>query len=164
MKLARIGVIAAAVLAVSSVTFAQAKPDFSGTWTVDTVMPAPTTPPAGTPPAGGGGGRMGGPMTVVHKGDTLTIERTMGENKMTTTYKLDGSQSINKQMGRGGAEVEIKSVAKWAENMIIIIDNRPGPDGTMQEIKQTWSLDGGVLTIERTTGQGTRKTVYKKTT
>ena len=35
MKRARVGMIAAAVLAVATVAFAQAKPDFSGTWTLD---------------------------------------------------------------------------------------------------------------------------------
>ena len=34
MKLARVGVIAAAILAVATVASAQ-KPDFSGTWTLD---------------------------------------------------------------------------------------------------------------------------------
>ena len=46
MKLARVGVITAAILAVATVAFAQ-KPDFSGTWTLD---------PASAPAAGGGGG------------------------------------------------------------------------------------------------------------
>ncbi len=45
MKLARVGVIAAAILAVATVAWAQ-KPDFSGTWTLD---------PASAPAAGGGG-------------------------------------------------------------------------------------------------------------
>ena len=44
MKLARVGVIAAAILAVATVAWAQ-KPDFSGTWTLD---------PASAPAAGGG--------------------------------------------------------------------------------------------------------------
>src|SRR6478752_7050234 len=35
MKRARIGIIAATIFAVASVAFAQAKPDFSGTWTLD---------------------------------------------------------------------------------------------------------------------------------
>ena len=46
MKFARVGVIAAAILAVATVAWAQ-KPDFSGTWTLD---------PASAPAAGGGGG------------------------------------------------------------------------------------------------------------
>jgi len=45
MKLARAGMIAAAILAVATVAWAL-KPDFSGTWTLD---------PASAPPAGGGG-------------------------------------------------------------------------------------------------------------
>jgi len=45
MKLARVGVIAAAVLAVATLAWAQ-KPDFSGTWTLD--------PAASDAPAGGG--------------------------------------------------------------------------------------------------------------
>ena len=54
MKLARMGVIAAAVLAVATMAFAQ-KPDFSGTWTLDAEA---SGAPAGG--GGGGGGRGGG--------------------------------------------------------------------------------------------------------
>lgn len=157
MKRARVAVIAAAMIAVASVAFAQAKPDFSGTWTVD---PAAAAPAGG----GGGGGRgMAGPMTVKQTADTLTVERTMGENKMTTTYKLDGTESVNQQMGRGG-QIEIKSVAKWDGSKLVITDKRPGQDGAIMETTQTWSLEGGALTIERTGGRGASKTVYKKTT
>ena len=28
----------------------------------------------------------------------------MGENKVVSTYKLDGTESVNKMMGRGGAK------------------------------------------------------------
>jgi len=168
MKLARVGIIAIAVLAISSVAFAQ-KPDFSGTWTVDTsAMPAPATPPAGTPPAGegargGGRGMMAGPMTVVHKGDTLTIERMQGENKIVSVYKLDGTESVNKMMAQGAA-IETKSMAKWDGNKLMISTKRPGQDGTMVETSQTWWLDGGTLTVESTNARGTQKRVYKKTT
>ena len=47
MKLARTGIIAAAILSVASVAFAQ-KTDFSGTWTPEA--------PAAAPAAGAGGG------------------------------------------------------------------------------------------------------------
>ena len=156
MKRARFAVIAAAVFAVATVAFAQAKPDFSGTWTPDQPAAAP----------GGGGGRMGmgGPMTVKQPPDTLTIERSMGDNKISTVYKLDGTETVNKQMGRGG-EVEVKTTAKWDGNKLVLSSTRPGQDGTPRTTAQTWSLDGGNLTIE---GQGrggeTTKTVYKKTT
>jgi hypothetical protein len=161
MKLARTGIIAAAVLALSSVAFAQ-KPDFSGTW-----APDPAAAPA--PPAGGGGGQRGGgggPMTVKQTATELTVERTMGENKMTSTYKLDGTESENKMMGRGGgAEVVTKSTAKWDGSKLVISTTRPGQDGAPVTQTQTWSLEGGNLVIERPGRDGAvMKTVYKKTT
>lgn len=156
MKLARVSVIGAAVLAVATLAYAQAKPDFSGTWTV--------IPAADAPAGGGGGGRGGGgPFTVVQKGDTLNIERTMGENKVTTTYKLDGTEAVNKQMGRGGTEVEVKSVAKWDAGKLVITEKRPGQDGAVNESTQTWSLGtDGTLTIDRTGGRGPSSAKYKK--
>ena len=93
MKLARVGVIAAGILAIATVASAQ-KPDFSGTWTLD---------PASAPAAGGGrgGGVLGnGPATVKQTAETLTIERTMGDAKVTLTYKLDGA--IRRQTPRNG--------------------------------------------------------------
>jgi len=161
MKLARTGLIAAAILAVSSVAFAQ-KPDFSGTWTPDAAA-APAAPAGG---GGGGqrGGGMGGPMTVKQTATELTIERTMGENKTTATYKLDGTESVNKMMGRGG-EVETKSTAKWDGSKLVISTQRPGQDGAMMTQTQTWSLEGGNLTIESPGRDGApMKRVYKKTT
>lgn len=157
MKLARVGIIAAAILAVSTVAFAQ-KPDFSGTWTPDA--------PAAAPPAGGGGGRGmgGGPMTVKQDATSLTIERTQGENKMVTTYKLDGSETVNKQTMRGG-EVEIKTTAKWDGAKLVLSTSRVGQDGTPQVQSQTWALEGGNLVVERAGRDGAvQKTTYKKST
>ncbi len=159
MKLARTGIIAAAILAVSSVAFAQ-KPDFSGTWTPD----APAAAPGG---GGGGGGRGmgGGPMTVKQDATTLTIEQTRGENKIVTSYKLDGTETVNKQAGRGGAEVEVKASAKWDGNKLVLSTTRPGRENAPMTTSQTWSLEGGNLVIERAGQDGTAiKTTYKKTT
>ena len=161
MKLARVGIIAAAILAVSSVAFAQ-KPDFSGTWTPDQAA-APAAPAGG----GGGGQRGGGmaaPMTVKQDATSLTTEITRGENKIVAVYKLDGTESVNKQMGRGG-EIETKSTAKWDGNKLVISTTRPGQDGAPMTSSQTWSLEGGNLVIERPGRDGAvQKTVYKKTT
>lgn len=159
MKRARIGIMVAALMAVTSVAFAQAKPDFSGTWTPEAAA-APATPPAG----GGGGGRMGGgmgggPMVVKQTADTLTIERTRGENKVTSVYKLDGTESVNTMAGREGASMEVKSVAKW-DGPNLTITTRRGEN----ETTETWSLNGATLTIESTGGRGASKRVYKKTT
>ena len=166
MKLARTGLIAAAILAVSSVAFAQ-KPDFSGTWTPEAPAAAAPAAPAG----GGGGGRgggMGGPMTVKQSATELTVETTRGETKMVATYKLDGTESVNKMtMGRGenATQVDTKSTAKWDGSKLVISTTRPGQDGTPMTTAQTWSLEGGNLTIERPGRDGAvTKTVYKKTT
>jgi hypothetical protein len=151
MKRARVAVIAAAVLAVATVAFAQ-KPDFSGTWTLD--PEASGAPPAGT---GGGGGGMrggGGPMTVKQTADTLSVERQGRGGAMTTVYKLDGSET---EITMG--QMTAKASAKWDGNKIVITTKSERGENT-----QTWSLAGGVLTIEGTGGQGPTKRVYKKST
>ena len=162
MKLARVGVIAAAVLAVATLAWAQ-KPDFSGTWTLD---PAASDQPAGG--GGGGGGRGGGRGgglgqggTVKQTADALTVERTVGENKITATYKLDGSESKNSMMGRGGAAVESVSTAKWDGPSLVITTKMDMGNGP-QESTQKWSVSGSTLTIETTNARGTQKMTYKK--
>jgi hypothetical protein len=152
MKLARVGIIATAVLAVATMAFAQ-KADFSGTWVLE------ADPAAG----GGGGGRGGGGLgqggTVKQTADALTIDRTMGENKVTVTYKLDGTESKNTMMGRGGTPMESVSTAKWDGSKLTIVSKVGENENT-----QVWSLAGNVLTIETTNARGTQKRTYKKTT
>ena len=153
MKRARIGVIAAAVLAVATVAFAQ-KPDFSGTWQLD-----PEASGMAGQMAGGGGGRgMAGPMTVKQTADTLTVETQGRAGAQTRTYKLDGTESTNTMQMQGNT-MEAKSTAKWDGNKLVITTKMGDSETT-----QTWSLAGGVLTIEGTGGRGPSKRVYKKTT
>jgi hypothetical protein len=167
MKRARIGIIAAAVFAVAAVAFAQ-KPDFSGTWTLDAEASGTAAAPGAAPGGGGGGGGRGGgalgngPATIKQTADTLTIELTRGENKVTTTYKLDGTESKNTMMGRGG-QVESTSVAKF-DGATLTITTKMDMGNGPQESTQKWSLAGGNLTIETTNARGTQKRVYKKTT
>ena len=164
MKLARTGIIAAAILSVASVAFAQ-KTDFSGTWTPEAPAAAPAAGAGGG--AGGGGGRggmMGGPMVVKQDATTLTVERTQGENKVVSVYKLDGTESENKTMGRGG-EMVSKSTAKWDGAKLVISTTRAGQDGAPMTSAQTWSMEGGNLVIETAGRDGAmQKRVYKKTT
>jgi len=163
-KLAMTAVLAVALAVVG---YAQ-KPDFSGVWTPE--APAAAAPAGGGGGAGGRGGMAPGPMTVTQKADSLVIERTMGENKVTQTYKLDGTESINKMAGRGGGpEIETKSTAKWDGSKLTIVTKQAAQDGTVRETTNSYSLEGGNLVVE-TTRQGregapvTAKTVYKKTT
>ena len=157
MKLARVGVMLVAVLAVATVASAQ-KPDFSGTWTLD---PA-SAPAAGGGGRGGGGGALGnGPATVKQTADALTIERTMGDAKVTLTYKLDGSESRNMMMGRGGQQADSVSTAKWDGPRLTIVTKQE-MDGQITESTQVWTLDGSTLTVDTTSARGTQKRVYKK--
>ena len=155
MKLARVGVIAAAILAVATVAWAQ-KPDFSGTWTLD---------PASAPAAGGGGGGGGflgnGPATVKQTADALTIQRTMGDAQVTLTYKLDGTESRNMMMGRGGQPADSMSIAKWDGPKLTIVTKQE-MEGQVTESTQVWTVEGSTLTVETTNARGTQKRVYKK--
>jgi len=140
-------------LAVAGSSFAQAKADFSGKW-------APKVDANAAPPAGGGGrgGMGGGPMTVKQTATELTTERTMGENTMSTSYKLDGTETVNKTQ-RG----ESKSTAKFDGAKLVIKTTAEGPNGPT-ETTQTWSLsaDGKELTIVQASARGDRTTVYTK--
>ena len=157
MKLARVGVIAAAILAVATVAWAQ-KPDFSGTWTLD---PA-SAPAAGGGGRGGGGGALGnGPATVKQTADALTIERTMGDAKVTLTYKLDGTESRNVLTGPGGQQADSLSIAKWDGPKLTIVTKQE-MDGKVTESTQVWTVEGSTLTVETTNARGTQKRVYKK--
>ena len=158
MRLARVGVIAAAILAVATVAWAQT-PDFSGTWTLD---------PASAPAAGGGGGRGGGggalgngPATVKQTADALTIERTMGDATVTLTYKLDGTESRNMMMGRGGQPADSVSTATWDGPKLTIVTKQE-MDGQVNQSTQVWTVEGSSLTVETTNARGTQKRVYKK--
>ena len=76
---------------------AQSKPDFSGTWTLDVAKSDPA--PQGR---GGGGGMGGGSVTIKQTGTELAITSEGRQGPQTMTYKLDGSESSNEVMGRGG--------------------------------------------------------------
>ena len=159
-----------AVLAVAlAVTGYAQKKDFSGTWTLDAEATAAANPaPAGGAAAGGGGGGGGmrggggGAMTIKHTGDTLAIERAGrgGGAPTTTTYKLDGTEQ-EVTMGQGTAKVK----AKWDGANIVMETTRAGQDGAPMTTTAVYSLDDkGQLWVENKTANGSRKSVYKKTT
>lgn len=150
MRLARVGMIAAALLAVGTVASAQ-KPDFSGTWTPD---------PANAP-APGDSALGSGPATVTQTADALTIERTMGDAKVTLTYKLDGSDSRNMMMGPGGQPADSMSNARWDGPKLTIITKQETA-GQLTQSTEAWTMVGNTLTVETTNARGTQKRAYLK--
>ena len=168
-------VVAAAFVIVSAAgVFAQAKPDFSGKWTLDPAS-APA-PPAGGGGGGGGGGRGGGgrgggagfgqEFTAKQDASALTISRDQGGNPVTATYKLDGSESKNTVTGRNGAQEQV-SKTMWMGNKLMITTT-VNAGGNNVEQSRTLSLEGGNLVVEQTQpgrdggAPQTQKLVYKK--
>jgi hypothetical protein len=141
---------------------AQSNADFSGTWTLDTARSDP--PPQGR--GGGGGGRGGGSVTIKQTGNELSIASEGRQGPQTMTYKLDGSESTNQVMGRGGAAA-VKSTAKWDGSSLVIETVRDfnGMSITTKEVRR---LDNGGkdMIVESTTqtpnGEQKRKVVYTK--
>ena len=82
----------------------------------------------------------------------------MGENTMTTVFKLDGTESVNKTQ-RG----ESKSTAKFDGGKLVVKTVSEGQNGP-QEATATWSLsaDGKELTIVTTNARGDRTMTYTK--
>jgi hypothetical protein len=138
---------------------AQSKADFSGTWTLDTAKSDP-------PPQGRGRGMGAASVTIKQTGNELAVTSEGRQGPQTMTYKLDGTESTNQVMGRGGAQ-SVKSTAKWDGSSLVIETTRDfnGMSITTKEVRR---LDNGgkEMIVESTTqtpnGEQKRKTVYTK--
>jgi hypothetical protein len=150
--------IAAAILAAASVSWAR-QPDFSGTWTLDSVG----APAAGVDGGrGSGGGALGnGTATVRQTADALTIERTMGDANVTLTYKLDGSESRNVMTSGDGRPADSMSTASWDGPRLTIVTKQE-MGGQVSESTQVWTVEGTTLTVETADARGTQKRIYKR--
>jgi hypothetical protein len=168
----------AAVALMASNAFAQAKPNFAGTWNM-VQDPAAQQAAGGGGGGGGGGGRRGGggggggfagmTFTVAQDANTVTITRTQGENTVTTKYMLDGTDSKNSVMGRGGQATEVVSKAKWDGNALVISTTRMMGENSVTTTQKVW-IEGDALVVENTSpnfqdptaAPTVRKTTYKK--
>lgn len=141
-------VAAIAALAVPYVAFAQAKPNFSGTWTLDAAKSDPA--PAGRGGGGGGRGGGGGPQVITQTATDITIGMA--------TYKLDGTEVTIE--GRGGPQ---KAKAMWEGNNLVVttVIDLGGQSITTKAVRML-SADGKEMTVTTETPQGARKQVYAK--
>jgi hypothetical protein len=142
-----------------------AQANFAGKWTMD-----PASAPA--PPADGGGGRGGGrggmlgpELTITQDAANLSLEYMGGGQNpapVKLVYKLDGTESKNMVMGRGGQMEQVAKAAWSGQSLVVTTTTANG------EQKRTLSLAGGNLVVEtanpgRDGGPGmTTKIVYKK--
>jgi len=141
-------------------TSAQGKPDFSGTWTMDAAKSDPA--PAGR----GGGGGAAATVTIKQTATELTVQSEGRQGPQTMTYKLDGSESKNEQMGRGGA-MTVVSKAKW-DGASLVIESSREIQGMSITTKEVRTLDSGgkemkvQTTIQTPQGEQKRNVVYTK--
>lgn len=176
MKRAAVFSMALAMLCWATTFAAQQHPGFSGKWTLDTSMGDMGASGGGGGMSGRGGGRGGGmgwgqEFTITQDAATLKIERVVGGNPMTETYKLDGSESKNSEaMGRGG-NVDVISTAKWDGSKLVIESKQEmnmGGNAMTMATTRTLSLDASGHLVVETTRSGmqgsamTTKMVYKK--
>ena len=146
-----------AALAMPYTAFAQAKPSFAGSWTLDAAKSEP--PPArgggggGGGAAGGGGGGGGGrggggggPVVITQTATEITIGMQ--------TYKFDGTPVTIE--GRGGTST---AKATW-EGMNLVITTTAAQGE--QKAVRSLSADGKEMTVVTTTPAGARKQVYTK--
>jgi len=152
---------AALVLLLAAPAVSQsAKPDFSGTWTLDVAKsdfgPAPA------------------PKSIVHvvehKEPSLKISSTQvteqGETTNVRNISTDGKENTNTMRAMGG-EQEIKSTTAWDANKLVT-NLKVTIQGMTADIVDSWDLsaDGKVLTISRQfkTSQGdfAQKTLFTR--
>jgi hypothetical protein len=163
MQMRRNALILGALSLVFAATTAQAqdKPSFAGSWTlvVDPNAPAPGR---------GGGGGLGQAATITQDAKMLTITRTTQNGEVKTVINLDGTESKNMMMGRGGTQTEQVSKAHWDGTKLVVTTSFKMGE-TAVERKQAFQLDATGQLVVETTSPGrdggepmTTKQTYKK--
>lgn len=154
MSVRNLAMAALLASAVMSPVAAQGKPDFSGSWKINVEK---SDPMGGM---GGGGGGMGTAVTTItQSGAQLVVETRFGERTRTSTYNLDGKESVN--AGRNG---DTRSTTRW-DGASLVIESTSASGMTSKEVRSL-SAGGKMMTVVRTSqtpsGEMTRKTVYDK--
>ena len=142
MKKTLFNITLLAIFVVGVSATVMAKPDFSGTWKLDT---AEST---GLPPG------MEQTMTVTQTGDAVKLETTVkmpqGEQTVADSYTLDGKEAdFTTQNAKGKRTAKLSADGNGIE--VVEKADMQTQDGTAAvEITRKWSLssDGKTLTIE----------------
>ena len=143
----RITLLLVALTVGVSAAWAQAKPDFSGSWKLSA-----TTPPNYPGSAGWG---VPSPTLVVKQSPTeVTIQAGQyGPMPMTVTYKLDGSDTIweapSVTQSGSTAAVKWRTKARWDGSKLILFTWNTA----LNQMRDVLSVSNGALTIVRGTEQ-----------
>lgn len=148
------------VLAISGFVYAQPKPDFSGTWVLDTAKSdlGANNPSSKQNPTQNQMRKV--KLIVKQTANELIIERPSGD---TASYKLDGSESIN-NLPNGS---QGKTIMSWASDTLVAKTtvNVGGKNVTITDVR---SLDanGQVMTVRVTRqtpkGEMNQTLIYNK--
>ena len=102
-------------------------------------------------------------MIITDAGDTVTVESNTGtEGQMQgTVYRLDGREA--EVPGPIGWNTTARASRKDGRLIIMVTRTIDGPEGKLTfTITDTYSENGGVLTLERTQGPRTQRTTYTR--
>jgi hypothetical protein len=158
MKHSTVFIMVFITLAFSGSAFAQGKPDFSGTWTLDI---AKSDVGQGRPSAQAATQKV--TLVIKQTPAVLAIERKAGERVETATFKLDGSESVNKSP----SGQDIKSTSRWVGSTLVTKSMMSTEQGTaeMSDVRSL-NADGKVMTIDvnRKTPRGDvkQKLIYNR--
>jgi hypothetical protein len=147
MNITRMTLLIAALAISSSTAWAQAKPDFSGTWKL-----SGTTPPNYPGSAGWG---VPSPTLVVKQSPTeVTVQSGQyGPSPMNVVYKLDGSDNIweapSATQSGTTAIVKWRTKARWDGNKLILFTWNTA----LNQMRDVMTISNGALTIQRGTEQ-----------
>jgi hypothetical protein len=124
---------------------AAARPDFNGTWVLDTaqsdkgqMIPSKMT------------------LKITQTPAAITVDRQqtsqMGEMTSSMKYATDGSTSTN-QMAMGGNNVDVSTVVTWEGTTPVFTSAMKFGDNDAHSVEK-WSLSGKNLTLNRTVSFG----------
>jgi hypothetical protein len=134
---------ALSLIVAAAPAIAQDKPNFSGSWTL---VVDPNAAGGGGGRGGRGGAGLGQAATLTQDATTLTVTRQTQNGEVKMVYNLDGSDSKNMAMGRGG-QTEQVSKAAWDGNKLVISTTLTMGENTVTRT-QTFALDAtGQLTV-----------------
>lgn len=131
----------------ASAAWAQAKPDFSGTWKLSA-----TTPP--NYPGSAGWGVPSSTLVVKQSPTEVTIQAGQyGPTPMSVVYKLDGSDNIweasSATQSGATAIVKWRTKARWDGNKLILFTWNTA----LNQMRDVMTISNGALTIQRGTEQ-----------
>ena len=156
----RIALGAALALGAQTVSFAQAKPDFSGSWRLNQAKSSRAIV-GNTPDI-----QFGSQLDVKQTSTDISVMSTsVRQQPLSATYRLDGS-AVNVQAPEGITET---GQATLNGSNLVITSRRSfsSPAGdVVVDFKEVWSVNGNELTVEKTRSQAgdssTQKAVYDK--